>query len=76
MKSVAIVSRKWNNPTIEAFMTISEIGAVMDVQDVLVSMVEEIGNPTMMMTKKQLLTKMQAAWEVVQKEIKESTRHV
>lgn len=76
MKSVTIVSRKWNNPTIEAFMTIEEIGAVMSVDDVLVSMVEEMGNPTMMMTKKQLLAKMQAAWEAVSKEIKESTRHV
>lgn len=76
MKSVTIVSRQWNNPKIEAFMTSTGVGASMDVQDVLVALVEQIGNPTMMMTKKQLLTKMQVAWEVVEKEIKEATRHV
>ena len=76
MKTVAIVSRKWKNPAIEAFVTSTEVGGVMDIQDVLVSLVEEIGNPTMMMTKKQLLTKMQLAWEVVEKEIKDSTRHI
>ena len=76
MKSVTIVSRQWNNPSIEAFVTTKGIGASMDVQDVLVALVEQMGNPTMMMTKKQLLTKMQNAWEVVEKEIKEATRHV
>lgn len=76
MKTVAIVSRKWKNPAIEAFVTSTEIGGVMDVKDVLVSLVEEMGAPTMLMTKKQLLAKMQLAWEVVEKEIKDSTRHV
>jgi hypothetical protein len=76
MKTVAIVSRKWNNPAIEAFVTSTEIGGVMDIQDVLASMVEEIGNPTMLLTKKQLLSKLQLAWEVVEKEIKDATRHV
>jgi len=76
MKSVTIVSRQWHNPSIEAFVTTKGIGASMDVQDVLVALVEQMGNPTMVMTKKQLLTKMQVAWEVVEKEIKEATRHV
>lgn len=76
MKTAAVVSRKWDNPTIEAFATVIGVGASMDMQDVLKALVKEIGNPTMMFTQAQLLARLQAAWLVVEAEIKEGTRHV
>lgn len=76
MKTSVIVSRKWKHPSIEAFMSMEEIGAKMSIEDVLVALVEEMGNPTMMITKAQLLARLQGAWSVVEAEIKEATRFV
>lgn len=75
MKTKIIVSRKWDKPEIEVFAT-SAIGAKMDVNDFLSALVEEMGNPTMLLTKAQMKAKMIAASEVVIREMKSTTVHV
>ena len=76
MKTAIVVSRKWQQPTIEAFMSKEEIGAKMAVEDFLKSLVAEMKSPFSVMTKDALLKRMLTAWETIEKELKDSTRYV
>ena len=76
MKSTVYVSRKWKNPIINSFMTIGEVGSNMDLDAFLETLVEEIGNPTLMFTKATLLQKLRDASEKIKVEMKEGTRYL
>lgn len=71
-----VVSRKWSNPEINVFMEVSEIGASISLSDFLDSIVEEIGNPSTLMTKQALKAKLISASAVVVKELKDKTVHL
>ncbi len=76
MKSIVTISRLWNSPEIKSFMSHQEVGSSMDLDDFLESLVEHIGNPTTLVTKKQFLAKLKWAAEAVKVEMKDKTKHV
>jgi hypothetical protein len=74
-KEVAVISRKWKNPQIDVFITDIEVGARMDLIPFLDALCEQVGNPTLMVTKQQLFNKLQAASVEVLREMKIATRY-
>lgn len=71
-----IVSRHWHNPQINAFVTVQDVGAEMDLDDFLLAVLDILGKPTYIMTREQLKTKVMAAKEEVVTELKKATVHV
>ena len=71
-----IVTRKWKEPQITTFVDVEQIGSSMSLDDYLVSLVEEIGNPTMVVSKSALLKRLQDASSVVVTELKKTTIHI
>lgn len=76
MKTVITVSRKWNNPTIAAFVDTHEVGATMYLDEFIDSLLEEIGSPTFIMTKAQLASKVKTAATTIVDEMKRATVNV
>lgn len=76
MPSKVVVSRKWNGPAIEAFYNIDEVGAACSVEDFINVLVEEVGNPTLLVTKAKLKEKLVAGWLKLEGELKDATRYV
>lgn len=76
MKTRVVVSRKWNAPSIEAFIDQKEIGAHMDLDAFLEAVVTEMGNPTLWVSKAQVLDKVKQAKEVVLAEMRQATKFV
>ena len=76
-RSVVTVTRKWNNPNILVWVNDEAIGMGMKLDDFVVSMyhelsvslpqklVDEIGNPTFLVTTAQLQSKINAAIKAV-----------
>lgn len=75
-KETIVVSRNWNAPDIRVFVSLKEVGAEMNLYNFIDSMLEEIGSPTMMLTKKQLSDKMYEATAKLITEMKRATIHV
>lgn len=76
MKQKLITSRKWHNPDIRTYMTGEEVGSEIDLADFITAVVEEIGNPTMLVTKAALKNKLEIAAQAVIHEMKAATAHV
>lgn len=72
-KSIVTVSRLWNNPKILVQVTNEGIALTLMLDEFLNAMAAEMGNPTFLVTKAQLLAKMQAAASVVESGVKESS---
>lgn len=75
-KKKVIVSRKWKKPEITITVTDAEIKSEMDFLPFLNSIIEEMGNPTFVMTKSQLFYKLQEAAVAVFNEMKIATKHI
>jgi hypothetical protein len=75
-KEKVVVSRAWKNPEIKVFASTKEVGAEMDIEVFLRTLVEEMGNPTLLVTKQQLLSKLLLAKDAVVNEMKKATIHV
>jgi hypothetical protein len=75
-KETLIVSRQWNCPAIRVFMNQKEVGAEMDIKEFLEALVENVGNPTFLVTKAQMLNKLNEAAEAVIVEMKRATIHI
>lgn len=75
MAHKVVISRHWNNPTISYSIAREGIEINMDIDEYLLAMVEEIGNPAilMVMTKNRLLQLLRDKSEVVCSKIKEAT---
>jgi hypothetical protein len=69
-KSVYVVAREWNNPQIHVFVSNEVIGMKMPLSDYLDALVEQIGNPALIMTQNQLKTKLQVAAAEVEATVK------
>jgi hypothetical protein len=75
-KRAIVVSRKWKDLTIEAFMNNEEVGAKTALTPFMKAVADQMGSPTFVMTRAQLLQKLLDATEVVLKELKDGTRYV
>ena len=71
-----VVSRKWNNPNVTAFMENNEVGDKISLDDFINAVVEEIGNPTSLVTKQALRNRLIIASSEVVKEMKKQTVHL
>jgi hypothetical protein len=69
-KEVVVISRNWNNPSINIKVTLEGISLETSLMDYMAALVEEIGNPTMLVTKAQLATRLEAARVAVVEKIK------
>jgi hypothetical protein len=76
MNERVVVSRKWANPEITAFVTNIEVGASMSLDDFLSALSEEVGNPTWFFSKAQLFAKLVQAKDHILKEMKDTTKFV
>lgn len=76
MKSqVVVVSRKWNSPDISVSVNSTEIKVEMSLTAFVESLLEEVGNPALILTKAALATKVTEAAEKVVAEMKDATKH-
>lgn len=74
MSEVFRVVKKANGNSIRAYKKIDgEIGAEMEKADYIKELAEEFGSPTFVMTKKQLLERLQSAADRVQAKMQHST---
>ena len=71
-----IVSRKWKQPEVTTFVDVEQVGSSITLDDYLISLTEEIGNPTMIVSKAALLKRLQDASSVVVIELKKTTIHI
>lgn len=75
-KRLVVKSRKWHQPNVETYVTHKEIGVQIDLDDFLQALVAEIGNPTFLLTKKQLTKALQAAADSTIDEMASHTNRV
>jgi hypothetical protein len=74
-KNLIVVSRVFGNPNVEVDLTVEGIAIKLAVSKFLAAMVEDVGNPTLLVTKAQLLKALTAAAETVVTDMKQdSTR--
>ena len=71
-----IVSRKWKQPEVTTFVDVEQVGSSISLDDYLISLTEEIGNPTMIVSKAALLKRLQDASSVIVIELKKTTIHI
>lgn len=67
------VSRKWHEPKINVEITDKVIGITMSIEDYHKALIAEIGNPSLIVTKKALETKMNKACKIIVEEMKNQT---
>lgn len=76
-KHVVLVSRLWSHPEIRVDIVNEGIGLSMKLDDFLAALVQEVGNPTLLVTKNALAVKLTQASERVTAGMKaESTRAI
>ena len=75
-KECVVISRRWKNPEIIAFVNSEELGAKMDVDSYIDSLVEQVSNISLVMTKEQLVRKLKDAHVLVAEEMKSATKHI
>ena len=75
-QSTVVVSRKWHEPAIRAWVSQQEIGMSMWLEDYIKSLAAEIGNPALILTQAQLLKKLQLAAAAIETEMKLASRAI
>jgi hypothetical protein len=76
MKShVVVISRKWAAPEISVTVTNKEIGMEMSLEQFIESVVSEVGNPALLLTRSALTAKVSQAVDKVVAEMKDATKH-
>ena len=75
-KDVVVISREWANPEIRIQVNANGIALGISLDDFMAAVADEVGNPTLMLTKAQLATKMQAAKGVVLEKVKAESKRV
>ena len=61
---------------IETYITSGEIGSKINLTDYITALIEEIGNPSMILTKASLKSKIEVATEAILFEMRAATKHV
>lgn len=72
-REIVTISRHWGNPVIKVRVNHEAIGLQIRIDDYLVALVAEIGNPAMMLTQAQLLARLRGAAERVRMKVQESS---
>lgn len=67
------VSRKWNHPEIKVVLSSQEIGLSISKEDLIKALLEELGNPTLLVTQGQLERRLRAAFAAVEKGVKQES---
>lgn len=62
MKEVVTVSRLWHGPQIKASISAEGIALAMSLEDFQEALLAELGNPTTLLTRAQLRTKIETAF--------------
>jgi hypothetical protein len=75
-KHSVVISREWNNPKILISVSSESIGIKMSLEDFLLAVHTEMGNPTFLVTKAALLEKLTLASDKVCAEMKSLTSKV
>lgn len=75
-KDVVVVSREWHNPNIRMVVNPRGINISMSVDDFILALAEEVGSPTMILTRATLLKKIQAASVSILDEMKHESKKV
>jgi hypothetical protein len=75
-KERVIISRKWKNPEITVYVDSESIGAHMDVESYIDTLVDQISNVSLIMSKEQLSRKLKDAHVLVVEEMKSSTQYI
>ena len=73
-KTTVTVSREWHRPEIVTRVTQKDISLEIDLDDFLVALAEETGNPTLLLTKERLKTRLLECSVKVVNKIKEESR--
>lgn len=60
-KDVVVISREWHNPNIRMVVNPKGINISMSVDDFIMALAEEVGSPTMILTRVAFLKKLQAS---------------
>ena len=78
MRSKLITSRIYGNHLhdIETYITHDEVGSRINLDDYIEALIEEIGNPTMLVTKGALKSKIETATQAILHDMKLATKHV
>lgn len=76
MTSKLVVLRRWDNPNVQVYVSADEISLELPVKSFISALAAEVGNPTMLMTKKQLLDALLKASDRVVGEVKQASVHV
>jgi hypothetical protein len=75
-RTKVVICRLWNKPAIEAYVYSDQVGTRMDLDDFAIAVCEEVGSPLLILTKAQLLVRVQEAIKVVSAEMKSTTTYV
>jgi hypothetical protein len=75
-KERVIISRKWKNPEITVYVDSEAIGARMDVEMYIDTLVDQLSNVSLIVTKEQLARKLKDAHIFVVEEMKSSTKYL
>lgn len=76
MNEKIVISRKWEQPEIRAYVTAQEVGAEMSVDEFLDSLMSQISNIPLTFTKETMLSKLKAASKEVFIEMRDKTKLV
>lgn len=68
-----VISRRWDNPTINVYLEKEEIKLEMSLDDYIKAILTEIGSPALVLTTAQLAAKMKTARAVVELEMKHAS---
>lgn len=69
-QDVVTISREWNNPQIHITVDVYGIALQMGMGDFIAALVEEMGNPTLLVSKAQLAAKPDLAKQAVIEKVK------
>ena len=71
-----IISRQWKNPEIKVWMSSTDVGGEMGMDEYLESLVEQVSNLSFTFTKTTLLAKLKEGHANIVNEIKHTTKYV
>ena len=75
MKSTVVISRHWDKPQINVFVTVAGIQIETAIDDYLTALAAEIGNPTMLVTRRAMIEALRSASLTAIEKIKEASSH-
>jgi hypothetical protein len=75
-KAVVLVSREWHEPRIRIQVSVEGVSIAMELEDFLQAMVQETGNPAVVMTQAGLLKRLRLAADRVVMGMKTETARI